>query len=110
MTTLHGGRPPFCAFATVGLHPDHLPATARNSAEGKTLATAIAASHEIRGEVGAGTHIALNWIRDDAAGWFWHNGATGGYSAFAVFAPGKDFAVVVLTNTTPGEIIVSPSA
>jgi len=85
------------------LHPDHLPATARNSAEGKTLAAAIAASHEIRGEAGVGIHIALNWLRDDAAGWFWHDGATGGYSAFAVFAPWKDFAVVVLTNTTPGD-------
>ena len=71
------------------LHPDHLPATARNSAEGKTLAAAIAASHEIRGEVGAGAHIALNWFRNDAAGWFWHNGATGGYSAFAVVGPEK---------------------
>lgn len=85
------------------LHPDHVPATARNSAEGKTLGAAITASHEIRGEVGAGTHIALNWMHDDAAGWFWHNGATGGYSAFAVFAPERDFAVVVLTNTTPGD-------
>jgi D-alanyl-D-alanine-carboxypeptidase/D-alanyl-D-alanine-endopeptidase len=85
------------------LHPDHLPATARTSAEGKTLAAAIAASHEIHGEVGAGTHIALNWLRDDTVGWFWHNGATGGYSAFAVFAPDKDFAVVVLTNTSRGD-------
>jgi serine-type D-Ala-D-Ala carboxypeptidase/endopeptidase len=30
------------------LHPDHLPATARNSAEGKTLAAALAASHTRR--------------------------------------------------------------
>jgi CubicO group peptidase (beta-lactamase class C family) len=85
------------------LDPNHLPATARNSAEGKTLAAAIAASHEIHGEVGARNHIALNWLHDDTAGWFWHNGATGGYSAFAVFAPDKGFAVVVLTNTSPGD-------
>jgi CubicO group peptidase (beta-lactamase class C family) len=85
------------------LHPDHLPATARSSAEGKTLAAAIAASHEIRGEVGTGTHIALNWLHDDAAGWFWHNGATGGYSAWAAFAPEQDFAVVVLSNTSLGD-------
>jgi CubicO group peptidase (beta-lactamase class C family) len=90
-------------YLEVQLHPDHLPATARSSAEGKTLAAAIAASHEIRGEVGAGVHIALNWFHDDAAGWFWHNGATGGYSAFAVFDPEKDFAVIVLTNTSPGD-------
>ena len=48
-------------------------------------------------------HIALNWFHDDATGWFWHNGATGGYSAFAIFAPEKDFAVVVLSNTSPGD-------
>ena len=84
------------------LHPDHLPATARNSAEGKTLAAAIAASHEIRGEVGYRSHIALNWFHDDTTGCFWHNGATGGYSAFALFSPERDFAVVVLGNTSPG--------
>lgn len=85
------------------LRPDHLPTTARNSAEGKTLAVAIAASHEIRGEVGDGMHIALNWFHDDAAGWFWHNGATGGFSAWAAFAPDQGFAVVVLSNTSPGD-------
>lgn len=84
------------------LHPDHLPATARNSTEGKTLAAAIAASHEVHGEVAPGTHIALNWLCEDAAGWYWHDGVTGGYSAFAVFAPEQDFAVVVLTNTSRG--------
>jgi len=85
------------------LHPDHLPATARSSAQGKTLAAAIAASHEIRGEAGGGAHIALNWLRNDPTGSFWHNGATGGYSAFALFAPDQDFAVIVLSNTSPGE-------
>jgi len=89
------------------LHPDHLPSTTRNTAEGKTLAAAIAASHEIHGEAAVGTHIALNWFHDDMTGWFWHNGATGGYSAFAVFAPEKDFAVVVLSNTSPGNTELS---
>ena len=82
------------------LHPDHLPATVRTTAEGKTLATAIAASHVIQGDVGSGMHIALNWMRIDETGSFWHNGATGGYSAFALFNPEKDFAVVVLSNTS----------
>ena len=82
------------------LHPDHLPATVRSTAEGKTLATAIPASHVIQGDVGSGMHIALNWMRIDETGSFWHNGATGGYSAFALFNPEKDFAVVVLSNTS----------
>ena len=90
-------------YLAAQLHPEHLPATARNSAEGKTLAAAIAASHEIHGEVGDKMHIALNWLRDDTTGWFWHNGATGGYSAFAMFAPERDFAVVVLSNTSLSE-------
>jgi len=84
------------------LHPDHVPATVRSSAEGKTLAAAIAASHQIHGEAGSRSHIALNWFHDDTTGCFWHNGATGGYSAFAIFCPDRDFAVVVLSNTSPG--------
>ena len=85
------------------LHPDHLPASARATPEGKTLPAAIAASHEIQGDAGDGMHIALNWFRFDETGSFWHNGATGGYSAFAVFNPEKDFAVIVLSNTSAGE-------
>ena len=85
------------------LHPDHLPPTARATAEGKTLAAAIAASHVPQADVGDGMHIALNWFRVDATGSIWHNGATGGHSAFALFNPEKDFAVIVLSNTSVGE-------
>jgi hypothetical protein len=49
---------------------------------GKTLAAALAASHVIHGEAIPGMHIALNWLRVDDSGAFWHNGATGGYSSF----------------------------
>jgi len=42
-------------------------------------------------------------LRDDTTGWFWHNGATGGYGAFAMFAPERDLAVVVLSNTSLSE-------
>ena len=45
-------------------------------------------------------HIALNWLHVDASGSYWHNGATGGYSSFAIFNPDKDYAVVVLSNTS----------
>jgi len=84
------------------LHPDHLPAAARASAEGKTLAAAMAASHALQGEAGRGLHIALNWFRTDETGSYWHNGATGGYSAFSLFNPEKDLAVVALSNMTVG--------
>jgi CubicO group peptidase (beta-lactamase class C family) len=84
------------------LHPDKLPPAARATAEGKTLAAAITASHVVHGDVGDGMHIALNWIHVDETGSFWHNGATGGYSAYALFRPENDFAVVVLSNTSIG--------
>jgi CubicO group peptidase (beta-lactamase class C family) len=85
------------------LHPDHLPRAVGASAEGKTLAAALAASHAVQGDAGDGMHIALNWLRVDESGSFWHNGATGGYSAFALFNPDADFAVIVLSNTSIGE-------
>jgi D-alanyl-D-alanine-carboxypeptidase/D-alanyl-D-alanine-endopeptidase len=85
------------------LHHDRLPPSARVTAEGKTLGAAIAASQVPQGEAGGGMHIALNWLRIDETGSLWHNGATGGYSAFAIFNPEKDFAVIVLFNTSIGE-------
>ncbi|WP_158794514.1 serine hydrolase [Granulicella sp. L60] len=82
------------------LHPNQLPATAASTPQGKTLPAAILASHTIHADVPPGMHIALNWFRADATGNFWHNGATGGYSSFALFNPDKDFAFIVLFNTT----------
>jgi CubicO group peptidase (beta-lactamase class C family) len=76
------------------LHPEQLPLAVRATPEGATLAAAIAASHDI----GDGTHTALNWGVDEAG--FGHDGATGGYSASAIFNPEKDFAVIVLSNTS----------
>jgi CubicO group peptidase (beta-lactamase class C family) len=86
------------------LHPKALPAAALATPDSRTLPAAIAASHTIHAEVGGGDHIALNWFRDDKSGSYWHNGATGGYTAYAVFNPEKDFAVVVLCNTTGSAI------
>ena len=54
----------------------------------------------LQGDAGDGMHIALNWFRIDETGSYWHNGATGGYSAYAWFNPDKDAAVVVLSNTS----------
>jgi serine-type D-Ala-D-Ala carboxypeptidase/endopeptidase len=85
------------------LHPDALPKDDLKSADGKTLPAAIADCHVIHAEVGPGMHIGLNWFRTDETGSYWHNGATGGYSSYAMFNPGKDFAVVVLSNTSISE-------
>jgi CubicO group peptidase (beta-lactamase class C family) len=84
------------------LHPDKLPRSASSTPSGKTLAAALAASHVIQGESNPGMHIALNWQRIDRSGEFWHNGATGGYSSFALFDPEHDFAIIILSNTTAG--------
>jgi len=85
------------------LHPDKLPPAMRATPEGKTLAAAITASHAIQGEALPGMHIALNWLRVDETGSLWHNGGTAGQTAFAVFNPDADYAVIVLCNASPGE-------
>ncbi len=81
------------------LRPEQLPPAVRATPEGETLAAAISASHVVQGDIGDGVHTALNWAVDES-GTFGHNGATGGYSADAMFNPEKDFAVIVLFNTT----------
>jgi CubicO group peptidase (beta-lactamase class C family) len=80
------------------LHPEKLTGA---SAEAKTLPAAIAEAHKIRADVGNGMHIALNWFRIDETGSYWHNGGTGGFSSYAIFNPDKDFAVIVLSATSP---------
>lgn len=77
------------------LHPEKLTDT--------TLASAVPLTHVLRKDVGGGMHIGLNWFQVDATGSYWHNGATGGYSAYALFNPSADYALVVLFNRTVGE-------
>ena len=84
------------------LHPDKLPPAVTADPYGKTLPAAIALTHVVHAEVSPGMHIALNWMRYDATGSFWHNGGTGGYSSYALFNPDNDFAVIVLCNSSPG--------
>jgi len=62
------------------------------------LATALAQSHQLRADVASDSRIALAWIYDTDTGTYWHNGATGGYSAYAFFQPKGDYAAVVLAN------------
>jgi CubicO group peptidase (beta-lactamase class C family) len=82
-------------FLDAQLHPDRVKG---RTPEAKTLPAALVASQEVRQDLGGGMHIALNWFRIDETGSYWHNGATGGFSSFAVFNPANDFAVIVLLN------------
>jgi len=86
------------------LHPDQLPAGPPASAAA-TLPAAIALSHELRADAG-GARIAFNWLYDQktsqAPGVYWHNGATGGFTSYAFFAPSADYAAIVLINTGIG--------
>jgi hypothetical protein len=50
-----------------------------------------------------GMKIALAWIFDTKTGSYWHSGATGGFSSYALFNPKSDYAIGVLFNTTIGE-------
>ncbi len=84
------------------LHPERLATGAAATPQGKTLAAALAASHVPRVALDPDNHIALNWFLIDATGTYWHNGGTGGYSSMAMFNPGQDFALIVLSNTSPG--------
>jgi CubicO group peptidase (beta-lactamase class C family) len=83
------------------LHPEKS-ATGVFTPNARTLATALAQSHELRADAGPGMRIAFAWLHDSATGDYWHNGATGGYSSFAFFNPACDCAAVVLMNTTIG--------
>jgi D-alanyl-D-alanine-carboxypeptidase/D-alanyl-D-alanine-endopeptidase len=76
------------------LHPD------RTSAG--TLASALTMCHELHGDSFPGMKVGLAWLVETKTGSIWHNGATGGYSSYALFSPTEDFALVVLFNTTIG--------
>jgi CubicO group peptidase (beta-lactamase class C family) len=93
--------PDMLVYLQAQLHPDKL--ATRGSPEARTLPAAITASHAIQGEAGPAMHIALNWFRIDASGAYWHNGATGGFSSFAMFDPDHDFGVIVLVNRSVGD-------
>ena len=48
--------------------------------------------------------VALGWVLTGRPGdpILWHNGATGGFRSFAGFAPRRQAAVVLLTNSRRG--------
>jgi serine-type D-Ala-D-Ala carboxypeptidase/endopeptidase len=65
------------------------------------LAGAIEMSHELRADAMVGMRIALAWLYKPQEGAYWHNGGTGGYSAFALFNPKLDYGIAVLVNMAP---------
>jgi serine-type D-Ala-D-Ala carboxypeptidase/endopeptidase len=68
------------------LHPEAVhPANA--SAAAKTISGALAQDHELRAQSFGDQQVALVWLYDPATGNFWHNSATGGYSAYAFVNP-----------------------
>lgn len=67
-----------------------------------TLPAALAMSHEARADVSPTTRIAFAWLLNTDTGSYWHNGATGGYSSYALFNPKGNYALVVLFNTSIG--------
>jgi CubicO group peptidase (beta-lactamase class C family) len=89
------------AYLEANLHPETLKPVDQ-SAAARTLSAALAQQHQLRADAFPGTRIALAWIFNSDTGSYWHNGATGGYSAFAFFNPKGDYAAVVLLNTTLG--------
>ena len=88
-------------YLEANLHPDLLKPMG-NSPAAQTIAAALAQQHELRADAMAGLRIALAWLFDTESGDYWHNGATGGYSAYAFFNPKADYAAVVLFNATLG--------
>ena len=78
------------------LHPD----TVKRAG---TLTSALRMSHELRADAAPAMKVALAWLYETNTGSYWHNGATGGYSSYALFNPKEDYAAVVLFNTTISE-------
>ncbi len=93
-------------YLEANLHPDQVKSV-NASAAARTISAAIVQDHELHADALGGMNssqkIALAWLYNPATGDFWHNGATGGYSAYAFFNPKGDYAAVVLLNATIGQ-------
>ncbi len=88
-------------YLEANLHPEKVRPAGSSPAD-KTIVAALVQSHELHADA-AGQKIALAWLFDPQSGNYWHNGATGGYSAYVFLNPKGDYAAVVLLNTTIGE-------
>jgi serine-type D-Ala-D-Ala carboxypeptidase/endopeptidase len=88
-------------YLEANLHPEGVN-PAKASVATKTISGALAQGHELRALSFGDQQVALAWLYDPATGNFWHNGPTGGYSAYAFFNPKGDYAAIVLVNTSIG--------
>jgi CubicO group peptidase (beta-lactamase class C family) len=89
---LHSTAGDMLTYLDAQLHPEKF----------ETLSAAIAQSHQIHADAGPSGRIALAWAYNADIGFYWHNGATSGYSSYPFFYPKGDVAGVVLVNKTPG--------
>lgn len=89
-------------YLAANLRPDGFK-FAKSSPAAKTIAAALVQDHELHAESFGPQKIALAWLFDPQSGDYWHNGATGGYSAYVFFNPKGDYAAVVLLNTSISE-------
>jgi CubicO group peptidase (beta-lactamase class C family) len=87
------------SYLEANLRPEKQAAS--GSGAGRTLAAALAQSHQLCADAG-NLKIAFAWLYNPQTKDYWHNGATGGYSSFAFFNRQGDYAGVVLVNRTVG--------
>jgi len=89
-------------YVEANLHPESVKA-AGGSPAAATLPEALNFSHQLRADAHPGMRIALAWLCKSDSGDYWHNGTTGGFSAYVFFNPAGDYAAVVLLNTSIGD-------
>lgn len=81
------------------LDPAHV---AAQGTAGRTLIAALKRSQELQADMDPTRRIAYAWLHETASGVYWHNGGTGGYTAYAFFNPEQGYAGVVLVNLAGG--------
>lgn len=79
-------------YGLANLRPEHTP-----------LADAIELTHVSRHEFAPGQHIGLGWHKS-AIDVLWHNGMTGGYTAFLSVDKERGAVVAILANTPAGQV------
>ncbi len=79
-------------YLVANMHPETLPGT---------LPEAMTLAHRPRAEGPPRTEICLAWFYTAENGTWSHGGAKRGYTSFAFFNPGGDYAAVVLLNNGP---------
>jgi CubicO group peptidase (beta-lactamase class C family) len=99
--SVHSTASDILAYLEANLHPEAFKAAAGPSAA-STLSAALIQQHELRADGWPGSRIALAWFYETESGDFWHDGKSPGFSSYAFFNSKKDYAAVVLFNTTVG--------